>query len=207
MNHLICGLICSFWLTKVDGLGIAPDYATFFQDSDPEALFDENVVFDDSTDLLFADAANTNNDDCLSYVDGFDANLFSSNIARVRPRDACTNRAAPPPSPYIDIYNTNDILNQFSPSPPPVTIPGAEKEDPNVLDLEQQLRLPSFEPAPKTTTTEEEEICPEEYFGNSRIPVCDLGDMVRNGECPPNSCYWNIYGVRHCRFISIFRIP
>lgn len=201
MNRFICGLLCSFWLTKVNGLGI-PDYATFFQD--PEAS-DENAVFDDSTDFWFADAdadadAVNKNDDCLSY-DGFD-HLFSSNVVRLRPRDTCTNPAAAPLSPYTDIYNTNDILNQLSPSPPPSS-PDTEK-DSNVLDLEHQLNLPSFDPAPKTTTTDNDDICPEEYFGDSRIPVCDIGSFIRNGECPPDSVYFNIYGVRPCRFSSIF---
>lgn len=192
MNSFIRGLIFVFLLAKVDSL-IIPDYAMFFQDS--EAL-DENVGFDDSTDL-FADQP-TRNGECLSYDDSDD--LFSSNVVRVRPRNTCTDPAAPPLPPYTDIYNTNDIFNLLSPSPAPApTIPGTEKKDSSVLDLERLLELPSFDPTPKTTT-DNDDICPEEYFGTSRIPVCDTGDFIRDAECPPNSPYFTIYGVRFCRF-------
>lgn len=212
MNHFLCVLIYSFLLlAKVDGRGIPDDdYTTFFQN--PETSDENLFVFDDSTDW-FADAANTNNGDCLSYDDDDSDDLFfsSSNVARrVRTRNTCTNpAAAPPPPPYTDIYNTNDILNELSPSPspPPPTIPNTE-QDSYILDLERQLNLPSFDAAPKptTTTNDDDDICPAEYFGDSRIPVCDLGDLKRNGQCPPDSVYFNIYGVRPCTvsFHSIF---
>ena len=191
MNHFIYGLIFSLLLAQVGGLEI-PDYTTFLQD--PEVL-DGDIFFDDTD--LFADTANSGSNKCLSYDDS--DNLFSSDVARVRPRDACTNDAAPPRPlpPYTDIYNTNDILNQLSPSPPPL-IPGTER-NPNVPDLEQQLNLPSYIPAPKTTTDDDDDVCPIEFLGDSRIPVCDTGSDKRNVELLPGALYFTVYGVRPCR--------
>lgn len=192
MNHFICGLVFSLLLAQVDGLE-NPDYATFLQD--PEVL-DGNAVLDDSTDL-FADTANSGGNKCLSYDDS--DNLFASDVARVRPRDACTIHGAPqsPLPPYTDIYNTDGILNQLSPSPPPV-IPGTER-DPKVRGLEEQLNLPSFIPAPKTTTDDDDDVCPIEFVGDSRIPVCDTGPQKRNVERIPGGLHSTVYGVRPCR--------
>lgn len=196
MNHFICGFIFSFLLAKVNGLEL-PDYTTFLQD--PEVL-DGNVFIDDSTDL-FADTANTGNN-CLSYDDS--DNLFSLNdVARVRPRSPCPNPAAPqtPLPPYTDIYNTDDILNKLSgsSSPSPPVIPGTDR-DSNILNLENQLNLPSFIPTHKTTTDDDDDICPREFMGDSQIPVCDTGSFNRNAEVLPGAVCFTIYGVRPCRF-------
>lgn len=199
-----------FLLAKVHGEDF-PDCTPFLQDepffqddSFLQADGDIALAYDDSTTDLFTDenlTANPSNNNCFSY-DNVDNIFFPSDTARrvrlLRKRETCPDPNAPPLIPPTDIYDSNTILNLLSPLSPspnsPVTS-GSRKKDPDHSDLERLFGLPL--PAPKLK--DENDDCPAVLYGDSRIPVCDLGDFVKNVEIPLGELHATVYNVRICK--------
>lgn len=198
MRHLILLLIL---LSKMHGEEF-PDYAPFFQDEPAlrddsflqgHEISDGDLAYDDSTNLFTEDLAANPSNNCFSYnnVD----NIFLSDAARVRlRRETCSDPDAPPLTPPTDIYDSNSILNLLSPSPNSPVISGPKK-DPNHLDLERLFGLPL--PAPKLK--DENDDCPAVLYGDSRIPICNLGSFLRDVEIPLGELHATVYNVRVCK--------
>ena len=196
MRHLVLLLIFSILFAKVHGEE-GPGYAPFLQDEpflQDDNLWNEEVDYDDSTDLFTEDLTANLSNNCFSYDDV--DNIFLSDVARVRlRRETCANPDAPPPTLPTDIYDSNSVLNLLSPPPNSPVISGPRK-DPDYLDLERLFGLPL--PAPKQK--DENDDCPADLYGDSRIPVCNLGSFVRDVEMPARELHCTVYNVRICKF-------
>lgn len=135
-------------------------------------------------------------DECISNSD-VDNLFLSSGTARLRPReDACS----PPLPPLLNIYDSNEILNQFAPETlpkPDITIPGTrEDKNKDVLRLKKMFDLPDF--THDTDPTEQDDVCPKELVGDSQIPVCDSGNTRRDKLRLPREDHCTLYNVRYC---------
>lgn len=197
MNLFILGLtLLSICIATVNVSEI-PDYEVFLQDPEvPVLVSDWDVVPDDSTDLFAEDFTANAGNKCLSNNDIDDINLFSD-IARVRPRNGGECVEDIPLPPYTDIYDSKGILNQLSPNP---VIPGTQQDQDKKNILEELWTLPSFDPSANTNADDDDDdICPKEIYGDSRIPLCDTGSFRRNVLRPPGGRYYTVYGVRPCK--------
>lgn len=135
--------------------------------------------------------------DCTSNNDN--DNLFaSSGAARLRPRaDGCLL----PLPPIPNIYDSNTILNQFTPETlpkPDITIPGTDTpNEKDIFRLNEMFNLPEFDP--DTNSAAQDDVCPEELVGDSRIPVCESPSRSRDQLRRKGEDHYTLYNVRHCR--------
>jgi hypothetical protein len=200
MKHIIAGLTFSIVLASANASDLfdTVDYQPFL--SDP--ILTGSQIFDEWEPSPHEASTSGNgelmiglNDDCHSDADVDDI-FLPSDIARVRPRgDACL-QPLPPALPYIDIYDSNGMLNMMSPVPVP-KIPDTENDN-NILRLEEQFKLPSFSPTPDTNHDEQDDICPKHIAGKANIPVCDSGEPGRNVLRLPRDDHSTVYNVRPC---------
>lgn len=197
MRHLILLLIFSILLAKVHS-EVGPDYAPFLQDEpflQDHEISNEEVNYDDSFDLFTEDLTANPSNNCFSYDDV--DNIFLTDVARLRlRRETCANLDAPTLILPTDIYDSNSVLNLLSAPPNSPVISGPKKEEPNYLDLERLFGLPL--PAPKQKDENDE--CPADLYGDSRIPVCEMGSFVRDVEMPAGELHCTVYNVRICKF-------
>lgn len=182
-------------------------------------LFDSSALFlsasagdlpDDSTKLFTEDDgelpfgafdetfASAQGGDCTSNGD-MDNIFFSSGTARLRPRgvDACLEPLPPVPN----IYDSNEMLNQFTPETlpkPHITIPGTEtekgKED--ISRLNELFNLPDY--THDTNPAEQDDVCPEDLVHDLQIPVCDSGRAGRDNLRLRGEGTYTLYNVRNC---------
>lgn len=170
----------------------------FFLASDGELPDDTTNLFteNDGGELLAFDGTLASaQGDCTS--NGDNGNLFlSSGAARLRPRiDACLPSLPPVPN----IYDSDAILNQFKPetqSKPGITIPGTQTQnEKDILRLNELFDLPEF--THDTNPTEQDDVCPEELVGDSRIPVCESKDRSRDTLRRKREDHYTLYNIRH----------
>lgn len=136
--------------------------------------------------------------DCTSNGD-VDNLFLSSGTARLRPRgDGCL----PPLPPIPNIYDSDAILNQFAPQTlpkPDITIPGTQtQKDKDILRLNELFSLPEF--THDTDPAVQDDVCPKELFGDSRIPVCESTTPSRDVLRRPREDHYTLYNVRYCMF-------
>ena len=178
------------------------DSNDFLPASDGELAVDTTNLFteDDGGDLFSSidgTLASTQGN-CTSNNDNDD--LFaSSSAARLRPRiDACL----PPLPPIPNIYDSNTILNQFTPETlpkPDITIPGTQTpNEKDILRLNEMFNLPEY--THDTNAVEQDDVCPEELVGDSRIPVCESPSRSRDQLRRKRQDHYTLYNVRHCKF-------
>lgn len=201
MKHIIAGLTLFSSLTKANVFATDDPVASLTKITDEPVNFFTEVAdepfnlyteaLDDPLSFSTEEPIASAEVDCQSNGD-IDNLFLSDGVARVRRRrDACPKPSPPPP--YTDIYDSNGILNQLSPQTLP-KIPDQKEE--NILNLEQQWRLPSL--TPTTDGQEQDDICPKELVGDSQKPVCSSGKHRRDNLRLPREDWFTLYNVRHC---------